>query len=108
MLFVWSVFFAIMGSLQAEVTCPPDSIPGPDTCYKVGPAPRSWYMARHQCALLGGQLAVVDSALISNIVSQLAHSGGAKDYWTAGVHTDHWVWEPKDEALSYTNWKQGK
>lgn len=107
MLFVLSALFATFGSLHAEVTCPPDSIPGPDTCYKLGPAPMSWYMARHQCALLGGQLGVVDNAQVNNIVSQLAGSGSAKDYWTAAVHSDHWVWDPKDIPLTYTNWKQG-
>lgn len=64
-------------------------------------------MARHLCALLGGQLAVLDNAQINNIVSQLVASGSAKDYWTAGVHTDQWVWDPKDAPLAYTNWKQG-
>lgn len=109
--------FAVVLALLhlASGICPPDSIPGANenTCYKLGPVARAWYMAVHQCALLGGSLAVPDDAFSNGILARLAHSSGQREVWTAGAHTDNWVnykGAKKDdyEPLgAFVNWEQG-
>lgn len=81
---------------------------GDGTCYEYFFQGSSWDGAQVKCQILGGELAVINDAATTGILSSLVPSA-FPTAWLGGTDSGSegtWSWD--GAAMSYTNWRSGE
>lgn len=75
---------------------PEDAVLISGSYFRFYPEQLAWEQARARCKDLGGQLAVVNSPLVNDRLTQMVLDAGWKEGWLGGTDKQqegHWVWE---------------
>ncbi|XP_069119123.1 C-type lectin domain family 17, member A-like [Argopecten irradians] len=93
-----------------ELTCPPDWQPFQNKCYKLVTAKKNWTEAKTDCVSLGGSLALLDTAFVSNFCYTLIRGSGLPTVLIAANDIDQegdWTWGMGGTYIGFSRWAPG-